>query len=62
MPVREGEQEKINEWRLDICMQLGFAVDHATILAERHDIELHQIIELVQVKGCPPEQAFRILL
>lgn len=62
MIVREGEKSAVVEWRFDICIQLGFAVEDAGVLAERHDIDLHDIIELVQVKECPPNYAFLILL
>jgi hypothetical protein len=62
MTVSQREKSALSEWRFDICVKLGFAVEDATVLAERHDIDLHEIIELVQIKGCPPQYAFEILL
>jgi len=62
MPVAEGETEKLNDWRFVICSQLGFTADDAHLLAQRHDIDLHAIVELVSLKGCPPEYAVLILL
>lgn len=61
MPVVE-EESKLTDWRFVICGQLGFTADDAHLLAQRHDIDLHAIVELVKLKGCPPETALLILL
>ena len=62
MLVCTDEIERLQRWRFEICTQIGFTPDDAYVLAERQDIDLHAIIELVQVKGCPHHQAVRILL
>jgi hypothetical protein len=62
MVVSEDETGRVSSWRLEICEQLGFTLDDAQALAARHDIDLHTIIELVQVKRCPPVYAVQILL
>ena len=62
MPVVEGEKEKLDGWRFEICIQMGFTPDDANLLAQRHDVPLREIIDLVQLKGCPPETAVLILL
>lgn len=62
MPVHEDEKEKVEGWRFDICEQMGFTADDAYVLAQRQDIQLREIIDLVQMKGCPPQLAVKILL
>ncbi len=60
--VCQDEKGKVDDWRLEICLQIGFTADDAYLLAQRHDIDLHQIIELVTLRGCPHQYAVRILL
>jgi hypothetical protein len=62
MSVCEDELGRVSDWRFEICSQIGFTPDDAYVLAKRHDIDLHDIIELVQMKGCPHREAVRILL
>jgi hypothetical protein len=55
------ERERIEEWRREELERAGYAVDAATELARRPDIDLHAAIDLVE-RGCPPDIATRILL
>ena len=51
MPVAETEIAKLNDWRFEICEKMGFTADDALVLAQRHDIHLREILDLVQMKG-----------
>ena len=55
------EIERIEEWRRERLEAAGFAPEAAGALAERHDVDLHAAIDLVE-HGCPAETALRILL
>jgi hypothetical protein len=56
-----SEIERIEEWRRERLKAAGFPSAASGALAERHDVDLHAAIELVE-KGCPPDLAVRILL
>ncbi len=51
---------EVVEWRRGRLLGAGFAPSLAMELAERHDVDLHALLELVD-RGCPPELAARIL-
>lgn len=55
------EIERIEEWRRERLEAAGFTPEAARALAERHDVDLHAAIDLVE-HGCPAETALRILL
>jgi hypothetical protein len=55
------EIERIESWRRERLEGAGFPDHAASALAERHDIDLHEAIDLVR-RGCPAEVAVRILL
>jgi hypothetical protein len=55
------ELERIQHWRAEALERAGFDVSSSTIIAMRHDVDLHDAIELLE-RGCPPELAIRILL
>jgi len=60
--VREHtEIAQIERWRCERLEAAGFPPDAAAQLAERHDVDLHAAIDLVQ-QGCPVDVAVRILL
>jgi len=59
--VRETEQERVERWRLEALVKVGYDSTSAAQLAVRNDVDLHRAIELVE-RGCPPEIAVRILL
>lgn len=57
----ETERERIEAWRTEELMRCGYSYNTAARLAERHDVDLHLAIALVE-RGCEPELAVRILL
>ena len=59
--IRETELERINRWRAEELERAGYERRAAARLAERHDVDLHRAIELIE-RGCPPELALAILL
>jgi hypothetical protein len=56
----QTESEKVERWRAEALEKVGYDAASARMLALRHDVDLHQAIELVQ-NGCPPGTAVRIL-
>jgi hypothetical protein len=59
--VRETEQERVERWRLEALVKVGYDSTSAAQIAVRNDVDLHRAIELVE-RGCPPEIAVRILI
>ncbi len=60
--VREGtELERIERWRRDALERAGYPPEGAKQLARRHDIDLHEAMDLLE-SGCPAELALQILL
>jgi hypothetical protein len=59
--IAETETEKVERWRAEALEKVGYDLVSATQLAARHDVDLHQAVELVEA-GCPTELALRILL
>jgi hypothetical protein len=55
------EIERIEEWRRERLEAAGYPPDAAVRLAERHDIDLHRALDLVE-SGCPIDLAVQILL
>jgi hypothetical protein len=55
------EIERIERWRRERLEAAGFSPHAASELAERHDVDLHAAIDLVE-RGCPTEVAVRILV
>ena len=59
--LEDTELERIERWRVEELMRAGYGTRAAGRLATRHDIDLHQAVELLG-QGCPPELAVKILL
>ena len=60
--IHEGtELERVESWRLEELTRAGYPVEAASKIAARHDVDLHQAIDLLK-QGCPPEVAVQILL
>jgi hypothetical protein len=59
--IEESEVERVERWRTEALENAGYDPDSASLLASRHDVDLHQAIEMVEA-GCSPETALRILL
>ncbi len=59
--TEQSELERIERWRADELIRGGYDPGKAMELAIRHDVDLHQAIELLQT-GCPPDLALQILL
>jgi hypothetical protein len=57
----ETESERVERWRTDELIRVGFDVEQATLLAIEPEVDLHTAIHLIE-SGCPPELAVRILL
>jgi hypothetical protein len=55
------EIERIESWRRERLQEAGYPAFAARALAERHDIDLHQALDLLR-NGCPVETALQILL
>ena len=55
------ELERIERWRADELIRVGYDAEQAMTLAVRHDIDLRAAASLLE-KGCPPDLALRILL
>ena len=57
----ESELERIELWRAEELERAGYPVRDAALLAGRHDVDLHQAINLI-AQGCPAPVALQILL
>ena len=55
------ELERIERWRADELIRVGYDANQAMSLAVRHDVDLHLAAELLE-RGCPPDLALQILL
>lgn len=54
------ELDEVTRWRRVALIRAGYPPKLARAIADRHDIDLHQALELVKA-GCPAGVAFRIL-
>jgi hypothetical protein len=59
--VVDRELERIESWRLEKLEKAGYAQDDASLIAARHDIDLHFAVGLLE-KGCDPVLAVKIVL
>ena len=59
--VRETELDRVESWRTEELIRAGYNPSDAIALAARHDIDLHEAVELLD-KGCPIETAIDILI
>jgi len=57
----ETETERVERWRMEELLRVGFDLESATLLASELEIDLHGATDLVE-RGCPPDLAARILL
>jgi hypothetical protein len=57
----ETESERVERWRTEELLRVGFDVEVATLMAMEPGVDLHAAIDLVE-RGCPAELAARILL
>ncbi len=57
----ETEAARVERWRAETLMRVGYDAESAAELAARSEVDLHRAIELIQA-GCPIETALRILL
>jgi hypothetical protein len=57
----QTEMERIEHWRAEALERAGFDSRSAGALAMRHDVDLHDAIDLLE-RGCPPDLALQILL
>ena len=57
----ETELERVERWRTQELIRVGFDPDVATLMALEPGIDLHAAVDLID-RGCPPDLAARILL
>ena len=57
----ESELERVEGWRAEELVRAGYTPTDAVALAARHDIDLHQAVELMAL-DCPYELAIEILI
>ncbi|HEX3055958.1 MAG TPA: hypothetical protein VHP82_07455 [Gaiellaceae bacterium] len=57
----ETETERVERWRMEELLRVGFDLESATLLASELEIDLHGATDMVE-RGCPPDLAARILL
>ena len=60
-PWEETEADRVTAWRLEGLLRAGYPVSIAERLAVRHDVDLHEAVELV-ARGCAHATAALILL
>jgi hypothetical protein len=54
------EADPVYRWRRKALCRAGYTEEQAKQLARRHEIDLHEAVDLVR-RGCPPGVAVRIL-
>ena len=59
--LQETEVQRIERWRAGELERAGYSARDAARLAERHDVDLHRAVELLQ-QGCSPGLALQILI
>lgn len=59
--IIETESERVERWRTDELLRVGYDVETATLMAADSAVDLHSALDLVE-RGCPPDLAARILL
>jgi len=57
----ETETERVERWRMDELLRVGFDVESASLVAAELGVDLHAAVGMIE-QGCPPELAVRILL
>ena len=57
----ETEAERVERWRMEELLRVGFDVEFASLLACEPGVDLHAAMDMVE-RGCPPDLAARILL
>jgi hypothetical protein len=57
----ETESERVERWRTDELLRVGFDFETAIVLAAEPRVDLHAAIDMIE-RGCPPDLAARILL
>ena len=57
----ETESERVERWRTDELLRVGFDFETAVVLAAEPGVDLHGALDLVE-RGCPTDLAARILL
>jgi hypothetical protein len=57
----ETESERVERWRTEELIRVGFDPDIAAVMAIEPGIDLHTAIDLIE-RGCPPNLAAQILL
>lgn len=61
MAVLANEHGKVVEWRYDQIVRRGATREEAILLAERTDVDLHRVLDMLAA-GCPAVWVIEILL
>lgn len=56
------EPEKVYLWRKSQLIIAGYDEEDADLIASDETVDLHEAIDLVQLRHCPPYLAVQILL
>ena len=59
--IIETESERVERWRTEELIRVGFDPDVALVMAIEPSVDLHTAIDLIE-RGCPPNLAAQILL
>lgn len=59
--IQDTELERVERWREEELRRAGYDPEAATLLAPRHDVDLHLATALLR-QGCSTELALEILL
>lgn len=59
--IIETESERVERWRTDELLRVGYDFETATVMAAEPTVDLHTALDLIE-RGCPPDVAARILL
>ena len=57
----ETESERVERWRTEELLRVGFDVETASLIGADLHVDLHAALDMVE-HGCPPDLAARILL
>lgn len=59
--VDAPESAQVFKWRFECLVDAGVPYGEAAVIADHHEVDLHQAVELAR-QDCTPELLLRILL
>ena len=57
-----GPAQEVLDWRFQVLLEANYPREGAWEVASEPSVDLHEAVDLVVKKGCPPEMAMPILL